>query len=160
MAGKAKVGQSLCLALNVRRLRTLSVSIVATSSSALTKSPTFLFHCLRVPSVMDSAICGTLTTSFLRDVEEKYLEVKFCQMMTYIDLGAPKDLPLRRCFVGNGRSRHGSRHGAESTASDHEACYSTSSGSQCDEACGSHAALSDISRQHDMGRYSADEQVM
>jgi hypothetical protein len=37
--------------------------MTAISSSASTKSPTFLFHCLSVPSVMLSAICGTLTVS-------------------------------------------------------------------------------------------------
>lgn len=35
----------------------------ATSSSCLTKSPTCLFHVLSVPSVMDSAIVGTLMVS-------------------------------------------------------------------------------------------------
>ncbi len=43
--------------------RTLSVSIVATSSSAFTNSPGFFSHDLRVPSEMDSAICGTLTVA-------------------------------------------------------------------------------------------------
>ena len=38
------------------RRRTLSVSIVATSSSASTVSPTCFDHDLRVPSEMDSAI--------------------------------------------------------------------------------------------------------
>lgn len=33
----------------------LSVSMVAISSSCLTKSPTCLLHCFNVPSVMDSA---------------------------------------------------------------------------------------------------------
>lgn len=42
---------------------TLSVSIVATSSSAAMLSPTFFCHVLSVPSEMDSAICGTLTVS-------------------------------------------------------------------------------------------------
>ncbi|KAI7827115.1 hypothetical protein BC939DRAFT_445807 [Gamsiella multidivaricata] len=41
---------------------TLSVSIVATSSSRATKSPTFLFHCFKEPSEIESAIWGTLTT--------------------------------------------------------------------------------------------------
>jgi hypothetical protein len=40
---------------------TLSVSIVAISSSCSTKSPTALFHCFNVPSLIDSAIVGTLT---------------------------------------------------------------------------------------------------
>lgn len=52
---------------------TLSVSMVATSSSALTKSPTFLFHCFKVPSVMDSAIWGTLTISLRLEEDEKFL---------------------------------------------------------------------------------------
>jgi len=39
---------------------TLSVSIVATSSSAATVSPSFFDQALRVPSLMDSAIWGTL----------------------------------------------------------------------------------------------------
>ena len=43
--------------------RTLSVSMVATSSSASTKSPSCFTHDLRVPSLMDSAIWGTLTVS-------------------------------------------------------------------------------------------------
>ena len=38
------------------RVTTLSVSIVATSSSASTVSPTCFDHDLRVPSEMDSAI--------------------------------------------------------------------------------------------------------
>jgi hypothetical protein len=42
-------------------LRTLSVSIVATSSPAATKSPTCFDHVFSVPSVIDSAIWGTLT---------------------------------------------------------------------------------------------------
>lgn len=40
---------------------TLSVSIVATSSSTSTLSPTALSHCFSVPSVMDSATLGTTT---------------------------------------------------------------------------------------------------
>lgn len=47
--------------------------MVATSSSAWTKSPTFLFHCLSVPSVMDSAIWGTLTISLRLADDEKFL---------------------------------------------------------------------------------------
>jgi hypothetical protein len=46
-----------------RGLRTLSVSIVAISSSAATLSPTCFNHDFNVPSVMDSAICGTFTVS-------------------------------------------------------------------------------------------------
>jgi hypothetical protein len=41
--------------------RTLSVSIVAISSSCSTKSPICFDHCFRVPSEIDSAISGTLT---------------------------------------------------------------------------------------------------
>jgi len=37
--------------------------MVAISSSAATVSPTCLFHVLRVPSLIDSAIWGTLTVS-------------------------------------------------------------------------------------------------
>ena len=44
-------------------LHTLSVSMVATSSSASTDSPTFFSHDLSVPSEMDSAIWGTFTVS-------------------------------------------------------------------------------------------------
>lgn len=58
------------------RLLTLSVSMVATSSSALTKSPFFLFHCLRVPSEMDSAIWGTLTVSAAKEREAWKLRLK------------------------------------------------------------------------------------
>lgn len=47
----------------MKLIHTLSVSIVATSSSCATKSPTFFCHCLRVPSEIDSAIIGTLTVS-------------------------------------------------------------------------------------------------
>ncbi len=42
--------------------RTLSVSIVAISSSCSTYSPIPLENCFNVPSDIDSAICGTLTT--------------------------------------------------------------------------------------------------
>jgi len=45
------------------RQRTLSVSIVAISSSASTASPTFFNHDFKVPSEIDSAICGTFTVS-------------------------------------------------------------------------------------------------
>ena len=44
-------------------LLALSVSIVATSSSASTMSPTCFVQVFSVPSVIDSAIEGTLTVS-------------------------------------------------------------------------------------------------
>lgn len=46
-----------------REERTLSVSIVATSSSNSTYSPFFFNHCFKVPSEIDSAIAGTLIVS-------------------------------------------------------------------------------------------------
>lgn len=42
---------------------TLSVSMLAISSSASTQSPGFLSHVFSVPSEIDSAICGTLIVS-------------------------------------------------------------------------------------------------
>lgn len=46
--------------------RTLSVSIVATSSSACTVSPGCFSHVFSVPSEIDSAIWGTFTVSAVR----------------------------------------------------------------------------------------------
>jgi hypothetical protein len=53
-------------------VQTLSVSIVTTSSSARTVSPTCFDQDLSVPSVMDSAICGTLIVS----AEFRYCDLK------------------------------------------------------------------------------------
>ena len=49
--------------MNANHERTLSVSIVATSSSAATVSPGCFNHVFNVPSDIDSAIWGTLTVS-------------------------------------------------------------------------------------------------
>jgi len=56
--GKGQRSSSLQTA---RPRLTLSVSIVAISSSCSTKSPICFDHCFRVPSEIDSAISGTLT---------------------------------------------------------------------------------------------------
>lgn len=51
-------------------MSTLSVSIEATSSSAATMSPTCLFQVFKVPSLIDSAIEGTLIVSAGRHSED------------------------------------------------------------------------------------------
>ena len=53
---------------------TLSVSIVATSSSACTESPGCLSHVFRVPSEMDSAIWGTFTVSAAIDTVLQHIQ--------------------------------------------------------------------------------------
>jgi len=54
--GGAELAEERVMVEGGRGRGTLSVSIVATSSSAATISPSFFVHDLSVPSLMDSAI--------------------------------------------------------------------------------------------------------
>lgn len=76
---------------------TLSVSMVAISSSAATSSPTFFCHVLSVPSEMDSAIWGTLTVSS----EQVHHEVSHDTNPAFYARHSPNSAPFSSFVVWN-----------------------------------------------------------
>lgn len=78
-----------------RSRRTLSVSILAISSSASTWSPTFFIHVLSVPSEIDSAICGTWMVSGSPAGSEAG-----CLLSSSFGAGVESDCSFSSCFGG------------------------------------------------------------